>query len=113
MESGPSLKEASRLDEASRLNDASRSKDALRARAKLFVEDFQHGFILGMVHLRQSFLHQRTVLKVGGVEHLVQAEGGVVEENLGVLEALVVVGHGEVNFLGHGLDFPEQGVGLI
>ena len=58
-------------------------------------------------------LDQRAVFKAAGVEHLVQAEGGMAQQDLGVLEPLVVVGHGEVDLVRHLLDLLEQAGGIF
>ena len=54
---------------------------------------------LRLGHLRQGLLHERAIFNVAGLQHLVEAEGGVAEQDLGILEALVVVGEGEMDLL--------------
>ena len=58
-------------------------------------------------------LDQRAVFKAAAVQHFVQAEGGVAQQDLGILDALVVVGHGEVNLVGHLLDMLEHAGGVL
>ena len=60
----------------------------------LLAEDLEHGVFVGFVDLGQSLLDQGAVFKVAGAEHLGEAEGGVAEQDFGVLEPLVVIGHG-------------------
>ena len=59
-------------------------------------------------HLRQGLLHERAVFGAAGVQHFVEAEGRVAQQDFGVLEALVVVGQGEMDFLRDLLDALEQ-----
>ena len=47
------------------------------------------------------------------MQHSIQAEGGVIEQDLGVLDALAVARHGEMNLVGKSLDALEQGGGFI
>jgi len=74
----------------------------------LFVEDLQHGFVLGLIDLGEGFGNQWLIVETAVVEHLGQAEGGVAEQNLGVLEAPVVVGHGQVDFMGQRLHLLQE-----
>ena len=47
------------------------------------------------------------------VKHLSQAESGVPQQDLGVLEPLVVFADAEVHFVGDRLDLFEQNAGLV
>jgi hypothetical protein len=79
----------------------------------LFAEDLHHGFVLGLVDLGEGLGDEGAVVEAAVVEHLIEAEGGVAEEDLGVFEALVVVCHGEVDFVGEALDLLEEAGGLV
>ena len=66
----------------------------------LFFEDLHHGFGLGLVDLGQGLLHQGPIFERAGMQQLGEAERRVAEEDLGVLQALVIVGKRQVNLVG-------------
>ena len=86
---------------------------AFLGRGGLLAEDLQHGFALSLIHLGKGLLNQCGVVKVAGVEHFREAEGRVAQENLGVLEPLIVVGHGQMDFMSQLLDPFQQRCGLV
>ena len=59
-----------------------RWEDCGGADGRLFSEDLHHGFILGLIHLRQRLFDQGAVFKSAVVEHLSEAEGGVPQQDL-------------------------------
>ncbi len=69
------------------------------ARRGLLLEDLHHGLVVGLVDLGQGLLKQWAVLIATGVKHLVEAESGVAQEDLSVLQPLVVVGDGKVKLM--------------
>jgi len=79
----------------------------------LFAEDLHHSFVLGLVDLGECLGDQGPVFKAAGMQHLVEAEGSVTEQNLRVLEALVVFRHGEMDLMRQALDLPEQAGGFV
>jgi hypothetical protein len=79
----------------------------------LFSEDLHHGFILGLIDLSQGLCHQGTVFKAAVVQHLVEPEGGVAEQDLSVLKAFVVLGHGEMDLVRQYLNLLQQASGFL
>jgi hypothetical protein len=59
--------------------------------AQLLAEDLHQGFVLSLVYLCEGLLDQRPIFKAAVVQHFVQTEGGVTEQDFGTLEPLVVV----------------------
>jgi hypothetical protein len=84
-----------------------------RQQVWLFAEDLHHRLGLSLTHLGERFGNEGAILEAAGVEHFSQAEGGMTEEHLGVLEALVVVGDRKMNLLGEFLNVFEEGRGLV
>ena len=80
-------------------------------RVPLFAEDLHQGRILGVGDLGQGLLHERAIVDAAGLKHFAEAEGGVAEHELGVLEALVVVGDAEVDLFRDPLNLLEQAGG--
>ena len=74
----------------------------------LFVENLHHGFVLCLRDLCEGLLDQGLIFSAARVEHLCEPEGSVTEQDLGVLEAPVVVAHGEVDLLRELLDLLKQ-----
>jgi hypothetical protein len=74
----------------------------------LLAKDFEHGFALCPIHLRQRFLDERTVLGAAVVQHLVETESSVTHEDLGVFEAFVIFRDAEVHFVSDRLDLLEE-----
>jgi hypothetical protein len=69
------------------------------------------GAVLGVVDLGEGLLDDGKILVVGGAEEILEAEGGLAEEDFGVAEVLVVGGEGEIDLLGELLDSSERGEG--
>ncbi len=74
--------------------------------------DFRKKFFVDLVELLEGGLEGGAVFEGGAVEILRQLVGGVVEEHLGVLEALGVAGEIDVDELGVVVDLLEGGAGL-
>jgi len=81
--------------------------------SQLFFEDGEHGFAFGTIDLGESGLNDFAIVGAAVVEELREAEGRVTQEDFCVLEALVVVGHAEVEFFGQVLDLLEQVSSLV
>ena len=64
------------------------------------------------VHLRQGLLHQGAVVVIGGVQQLIEPEGGSAKDDLRVFELLIVDGKRGVQLVGEHLRSLEQTVGL-
>ena len=47
------------------------------------------------------------------MEHLIEAECGAAEQDLGILEALVAADHGSMYLLRHLLDAPQKSIGFL
>ena len=75
----------------------------------LLAEDLHHGLVLSLADLREGLGDEGAIFKAAGVEHFVEAEGGVAEEHFSVLETLVVVGDRDMDFAGEFLDVFEEG----
>ena len=63
----------------------------------LLPEDLKHQLRLHLIELLEGGVKSGSVFERGLGEHVMQAEGGVAHQNLGVLEPLAVVGHIHVN----------------
>jgi hypothetical protein len=74
----------------------------------LLAEDLEHSFALSPIHLRQRLRDQGAILGAAVVQHLVETKSGVTHEDLGVLEALVVVRDAQVHLMSDRLDLFEQ-----
>jgi hypothetical protein len=80
---------------------------------QLFFEDGEHGFAFGAVHLGESGFDDFAIVGTAVMEELSKAEGAVAEEDLGVFEALIVIGHAEVELVGEVLNLLKEVGGLI
>ena len=59
---------------------------------KLVVEDLVEELVVEMVELSEGVLDGSAVVAVEQVEHLAEAVGGVLQQQLGVLETIAIVG---------------------
>src|SRR4029079_7877296 len=71
------------------------------------------GLAFSLVHLCKSSLDHIAVIGAAVVEKFRKAESGVTQQDLGILETLVVVGHAEMELFGHVLDLLEEIGGLV
>ena len=83
-----------------------------RSQALVF-EDFGEEFVVDLIELLEGDLERGLIFAGGFVEILAEAIGGVVEEHLGVLEALAVAGEIHVDELRVVVDLLERGAGLV
>jgi hypothetical protein len=75
--------------------------------------DFGEELVVNLIELAERGLECGLIFAVCLVEILLKLIGGVMEEHLGVLEALGVVGEAHVDELGVVIDFFEGGTGLV
>jgi len=81
--------------------------------ARLLAKNFEHRLALGPIDLGQSFLHQRAVVRAAAMQHFIQPEGRVAQQDLGVLEPFVLLANTQVHLVGERLDLLKQVTGLV
>lgn len=82
-------------------------------RERLLLEDLQHGFIFGPIHLRQCLRDERPIFETTGMKHFIQSKRGMPKKNFSVFEPLVVIGHREVHSVRDFLDLFQKVAGFV